>query len=68
MILSFIPGLGHKYMDESKKGIPHFILFILSIILMVLFAMMVIGIIEKTPEEASVYLLYGLILLLFAWM
>lgn len=68
MILSFIPGLGHKYMDESKKGIPHFIIFILSIILMVLFAMMVIGIIEKTPEEASVYLLYGLILLLFAWM
>ena len=68
MILSFIPGLGHKYMDESKKGIPLFIIFILSIILMVLFAMMITGIIEKTPEEASVYLFYGLILLLFAWM
>lgn len=68
MILSFIPGLGHKYMGASKKGIPHFIIFILSIILMALFAMMIIGIIEKTPEEATVYLLYGLILLLFAWM
>lgn len=68
MILSFIPGLGHKYMGASKKGIPHFILFTVSIILMALFMMIVAGTIEKTPEEASVYLIYGLILLLFTWM
>lgn len=68
MILSFIPGLGHKYMNESRKGIPHFVLFMLSIIMIALFAIMAVGIIEKTPEEASIYLIYGLILLLFTWM
>lgn len=68
MILSFIPGLGHRYMDELQKGIPHFILFTVSIILMTLSMMMVTNIIEKTPEEASIFLIYGLILLLFTWM
>ncbi|WP_400208457.1 hypothetical protein [Candidatus Methanomassiliicoccus intestinalis] len=68
MILSFIPGLGHSYLGEARKGIPHLLLLIVVIILMLLFVLIACKIIVEAPETAAAYLLYGIILLVFVWL
>ena len=68
MILSFIPGLGHSYLREARKGIPHLLLLIVVIVLMLLFVLIDCKIIVEVPETAAAYLLYGIFLVVFVWL
>ncbi len=63
-ILSLIPGLGHAYLNRVKRGIIFWIAFVIGVILVVIAVMGYTNIMEyinMSPEESTVFLIFGMI-------